>query len=690
MHFFSSKHSKKSSSTIELNIQHPLLGNTLSMPYTQYMAANYGKLTQYKCYFYLSLLARFVTITKDMTEEEMKLYLVRAEYRYFKFINLWQDSYHIPAIDVAIFMQAHKAHPLQFEDDCKRDSSGYMKIRTNIDLGKIHEDSENKHNSYWAHNMGVQEPYHVSKENLMESSQASFAEITCIVCLVNIEVKWKDFTEWRTDHKVALQCHRCNVIFTMAHVGKANLLIDLRNSMECRYPGDISTVIGKQHVKIIKYIKSINDIQTLPFNSGLDALKEYLYNNQREAGLDNDGSIEEFIELAKKTYFCTPYIQSSIDLLTAVAEQYEFLHKITQTLKWSALDYNKMILHYKHYLELSQVTSENPNIILIPDYKADIARHVHMFEVGVERLTPSLMKKALDHNNRIPQGEEHKYANITKGEWNLLRAQRMQNKITYSFSKVVEVLIKEKRFGGPSMCTPDTFIITDSVQKYDKYNVNEASYYKKDGFKNFDNLKFVMNYMTQRSIQLKCIAFDWSASNCSKVLQTSGEVPKLTEGKTIKLPYYPFTTEDLNFNWPDANKAWSKTFKDVKNYIKIKTRLIENRSIIGSKLINFEITFNAEIAFKKREMEARNAKIEEERRRRQILQKRRYGGGGSNGGNNSSGGGGYSYDGGSYYSGGYDGGYDGGYSGDSGGCSSGGGDGGGGGGGGGDCGGGGW
>jgi hypothetical protein len=98
MHFFSSKHSKKSSSTIELNIQHPLLGNTLSMPHTQYMAANYGKLTQYKCYFYLSLLARFVTITKDMTEEEMKLYLVRAEYRYFKFINLWQDSYHIPAI----------------------------------------------------------------------------------------------------------------------------------------------------------------------------------------------------------------------------------------------------------------------------------------------------------------------------------------------------------------------------------------------------------------------------------------------------------------------------------------------------------------------------------------------------------------------------------------------------------------
>lgn len=78
----------------------------------------------------------------------------------------------------------------------------------------------------------------------------------------------------------------------MTHVGKANLLIDLRNSMEYRYPEDISTIIGKQHVKIIKYIRSIDDIQALPFNSGLDALKEYLYNNQREAELDDDGSIE--------------------------------------------------------------------------------------------------------------------------------------------------------------------------------------------------------------------------------------------------------------------------------------------------------------------------------------------------------------------------------------------------------------
>lgn len=154
-----------------------------------------------------------------------------------------------------------------------------------------------------------------------------------------------------------------------------------------------------------------------------------------------------------------------------------------------------------------------------------------------------------------------------------------------------------------------------------------------------------------------------------------GEVPKLKKGKTLKLSYYPFTAEDSKFNWRDANKAWSKAFKDVKNYTKIKERLFENKNTIGSMLVNFEITFNAEIASKKREMEARYAKLEEERRRIRILQNRCNGGGGSNGRNGSGGGSsgrsvsGGGYGGEYYYSGGYDGGY-------SGGCSSSGGDGG--------------
>lgn len=98
MHFFPGKHSKKFSSIIELNTQRPLLGNTLPLPHIQDTTGYYRKLTQYGCYFYLSLLARFVAITKDMTEGEMKLYLVRAEYRYIKFIGSMKYNYNTPAI----------------------------------------------------------------------------------------------------------------------------------------------------------------------------------------------------------------------------------------------------------------------------------------------------------------------------------------------------------------------------------------------------------------------------------------------------------------------------------------------------------------------------------------------------------------------------------------------------------------
>lgn len=40
-----------------------------------------------QCWYYLSLLERFVDITKNMSENDLKLYLVRAEYRYFRFIS---------------------------------------------------------------------------------------------------------------------------------------------------------------------------------------------------------------------------------------------------------------------------------------------------------------------------------------------------------------------------------------------------------------------------------------------------------------------------------------------------------------------------------------------------------------------------------------------------------------------------
>lgn len=40
--------------------------------------------------------------------------------------------------------------------------------------------------SNWDRNMEHREPYYLTNDNLM----AGFAEITCIVCFINIQIKW--------------------------------------------------------------------------------------------------------------------------------------------------------------------------------------------------------------------------------------------------------------------------------------------------------------------------------------------------------------------------------------------------------------------------------------------------------------------------------------------------------------------
>jgi len=78
----------------------------------------------------------------------------------------------------------------------------------------------------------------------------------------------------------------------MDHVGKANLIIDLDKSMWYKNTGSAKPAIGEKHSRIMQYVKSIDDLKALPFDSGLNAIKDYLVKNQKEAKLEDDGSID--------------------------------------------------------------------------------------------------------------------------------------------------------------------------------------------------------------------------------------------------------------------------------------------------------------------------------------------------------------------------------------------------------------
>lgn len=68
---------------MELGQTNPDFGKWVFLPTVDSYCNSFDHLDQYKCYGYLSMLAKFIEVTKNMTEAEMKLYLVRAEYRYF-------------------------------------------------------------------------------------------------------------------------------------------------------------------------------------------------------------------------------------------------------------------------------------------------------------------------------------------------------------------------------------------------------------------------------------------------------------------------------------------------------------------------------------------------------------------------------------------------------------------------------
>jgi hypothetical protein len=60
-----------------------------------------GIVTVANCWYYLSLLEKFVDITQSMDEEILKMYLVRAEYRYFQWISTRRyrkPEYSIPPV----------------------------------------------------------------------------------------------------------------------------------------------------------------------------------------------------------------------------------------------------------------------------------------------------------------------------------------------------------------------------------------------------------------------------------------------------------------------------------------------------------------------------------------------------------------------------------------------------------------
>ncbi|KAF1803770.1 hypothetical protein FB192DRAFT_1369666 [Mucor lusitanicus] len=378
------------------------------------------------CFYYLSLLERFVQTTRSMPEDVLKKYLVRAEYRYFKWACTKKISstsrYAIPPLDVAFFWQAHMLSPLRFYEDQHRCPQFTAFKNIKIPLKEIHVASHKVPNNVlilWKEAMG-DEPYHLTEKHVSgPKSYTSYAEINCIVCYIKMEVDWDHYTEWRTDPTVALQCHRCNAMFTTKHVGKANMISDFaqKNAVAgLMYAADGSTRLS---YKDVGSLGSVKDLKSLPFNSGTQPLSSLILKNQTKKlknAVDNPARRQRIIEAIESTYLCNPYRGSSIDMIQAVARQYKFAFKATQTINWDAPQ--GIIKGIRQYSSFLQLLKTNPKLTAVPTFEIDLAWHTHMlFPNNYRKFTAKFVGKFLNHDDTIPETRLNQYIKDTDSAW---------------------------------------------------------------------------------------------------------------------------------------------------------------------------------------------------------------------------------------------------------------------------------
>ncbi|KAK4510351.1 uncharacterized protein ATC70_004781 [Mucor velutinosus] len=566
------------------------------------------------CFYYLSLLERFVQTTRNMPEDILKKYLVRAEYRYFKWAYTQKISstsrYAIPPLDIAFFWQAHMLSPLRFYEDQHRCPQFTALKNMKIPLKEIHETSRKVPNNVlilWKEAMG-DEPYHLLKNHVSgPKSYTSYAEINCIVCFIKMEVD-------------------------------CGLMLAPDESIKLSY-------------KDVGSLGSVKDLKSLPFNRGTQPLNNLILKNQAtklKNSPDNSARRERIIEAIESTYLCNPYRGSSIDLIQAVARQYNFAFKATQTINWDAPQ--GIIKGIRQYTNFLQLLKTNPTLTAIPTFEIDLAWHTHMlFPSSYRKFTVKFVGKFLNHDDTISESKLDQYIKDTDSAWRFRLKNKEQGtkstakdasepvpmpKRTNSITVKLKTLFKknestneqsllsdEKAFkgryiAGTYQSSPAYKPINDDAQSItediDVYDVENTSFHDKRDIKEFINFKNSDAVMEDkfRNVQRSFFGFigtstcgtsdylnkwespdmsekerealrsNYKADGYSQVFVSNGVVPTISQKKMAKLSFEqrvqlskyqtmsaeekskrrdnPTTTD--SFDWNKVSIIWAATY----------------------------------------------------------------------------------------------------------------------------------
>ncbi|KAJ8653623.1 hypothetical protein O0I10_010773 [Lichtheimia ornata] len=385
------------------------------------------------CFYYISLMERFLQYKSTLGPDLVKIMLSRAEVRYTRWLRYIQDQYKAsqepeiipPPLDVAYMWHAHMLSPFRYFEDLARNVQ-FQSFKADFPLKLLHTNGlmpepSAKDLQVWKELYGDDEPYNLTADNV---SKGDFT-MECSFCNKDMICSWPQYTNWRFDPNVSIQCHHCHEETTVYTVSLRNFAVDVERT-GCRLAGTLLRRNGS--LRLIDY----------PESRAMDQLVEIGKRLYPTTGLfdpkDSIDDLIEKIEACSKEKDCTfPHLTTrivgcirsayhgnpspfSIDLIQAVGRQHDFNHKATQVVNWQVpFGIGRGIRQYYKFLTMMR---RHRGEILVPTLEIDLAWHTHMLHPQKYReYTLQRVRQYVNHDDNIDPVQLAKFEATTNKLW---------------------------------------------------------------------------------------------------------------------------------------------------------------------------------------------------------------------------------------------------------------------------------
>ncbi|KAI7887152.1 hypothetical protein K492DRAFT_189568 [Lichtheimia hyalospora FSU 10163] len=387
------------------------------------------------CFYYLSLMERFLEYKRTFGPQLVKIMLARAEIRYARWLRYMNDaaknSSHYrkiaPPLDVGYMWHAHMLSPFRYFEDLARNLQlGVFKSNLPLDLmhrsGLMDSPSPQALN-VWRQLYDNDEPYTLTPENVCIGN----VTVACCYCDKDMSCSWVEYTEWRFDPNVGIQCHSCKRETTVYNASLKRLALDLERT-SYRLAGTMLTRHGK--LRLLEYpeneamTKLVEIGNKMFYTTGfftpgesLDDLISKIHRCSRERSFEKEWleHIPHIIGCIRGCYHGNPS-PFSIDLIQAVGRQHEFNQKAIEVVNWQMpFGIARGIRQYHKFLGLMK---RYPGETLVPTLEIDLAWHTHMLHPQIYRaFTIKKLRQYINHDDNIDPVKLAKFASGTNMLW---------------------------------------------------------------------------------------------------------------------------------------------------------------------------------------------------------------------------------------------------------------------------------